>query len=517
MKKINKLLTYCIVGGALVLAGSGCEKFKDFGDTNISPNGSSEVLTSALITNIESYLGTPIGIGVATANNPAGGPSLAISALNPGHYCQYFAEPTYPGNQIYNLPQFNSAGTYSSILMDCQVVINKNSDEKTKGLSTVLSGGSNRNQIAIAKILKSFIYWKLTDAWGDLPYSEALKGIGILTPKYDKQEDIYKGILDELASVLSTTTGFEDAGIPVKGDIVFAGNNAKWKKVANSLRMLIALRMSKRYPGASEFAATQFKAAAEHPAGHITANADNFTLAYAGGNYRNPWFAAGASEDNGVAKTFTDVLNGLSDTRINALATSTNGIPYGDKTARANTCKILNPAFRTETAPLVIINAASIWLAKAEAIERSWITGDSKAAYDAGVTASFEQWGAAIPSAYLTTGPSNFNTGAGVAAVNTNTLTPGANANTSSKLSRIALQQWIAFYPDGLQGWSNWRRTGVPDVRPSIYYSPSSTGQIIRRYVYGTTEYALNNANLQTALTGIPGGDKQESKVWWDR
>ncbi len=517
MNKINKLLTYGIVGGALVFAGSGCDKFKDFGNTNVNPNGSSEVLTSALITNVESYLGNPIGIGGATTANPGGAPNLAVSALNPGHYCQYFAEPTYPGNQIYNLPQFNSSGTYSSTLMDCQVVINKNYNEATKGLPTVLSGGSNRNQIAIAKVLQAFTYWKLTDAWGDLPYTEALKGTEYLTPKYDAQETIYKGILDSLASTLSATTGFDDAGIPVKGDIVFAGNNAKWKKVVNSMRMLIALRLSKRYPGASEYAATQFKAAAEHPAGHITANADNFTLAYAGGNYRNPWFSAGASEDNGVAKTFTDVLTGLGDTRISALASTANGIPYGDKTARPNTSKILNPTFRTETAPLVIINAASIWLAKSEAIERTWITGDSKAAYDAGVTASFEQWGAALPASYLTSGAANFTTGTGVAAINTNTLTPGANATTSSKLSRIALQQWIAFYPDGLQGWSNWRRTAVPDIKPTIYYSPSSTGQIIRRYVYGTVEYALNNTNLQTALTGIPGGDKQESRVWWDR
>lgn len=511
MKRITKLLTYCMLGGALVAAGTGCDKLKDFGDTNVDPNGSSEVLTSALITNIESQLGAPIAA------------SLPISSFNPGLYCQYFAEPTYPGTSLYTLPQINSSGTYSGILMDCQVLLNKNTDDATKGLSTVLAGGSNKNQEALARVLKSFVFWKLTDTWGDLPYTEALKGAANLTPTYDSQETIYKGILEDLTKAVAT---FDDAGVALKGDIVYNGNNVKWKKLANSLRMLIALRMSKRYPGPTEYAAVQFKAAFDHPAGHITDNADNFTLNYPGANYRNPWFAAGASEDNGVAKTFTDVLSGLNDTRISSLATTNTGVLYGLSSATASQAKILAPQFRTESAPLVIINAASLWLAKAEAIERTWITGDSKAAYDAGVTASFAQWGASIPASYLTSGAANFTTGAGVASIG-GVTTPSANATTSSKMARIALQQWIAYYPDGLQGWSNWRRhetavvsgysVSVPNIRPTINASPSSNGQIVRRYVYGTVEYALNNTNLLALLATMPNGDKQESRVWWDK
>jgi len=515
MKKINKLLTYCIVGGSLALAVTGCDKFKDFGNTNVNPNGSSEVLTSALLTNVESYLGTPIGIGAATTANPGGAPNLAVSALGPGYYCQYFAEATYPGTSLYNLPQNNFAGTYSSILMDCQLIINKNTDDATKGLPTVLSGGSNRNQIAVAKILKSFIYWKITDAWGDIPYTEALKGTANLTPKYDAQEVVYKGILDELTAAIAD---FDDAGIPVKGDITtYGGSNAKWKKLANSLRMLVALRLSKRYPGAADYAAVQFKAAADHAAGHITDNADNWTLNYPGGNYRNPWFSAGASEDNAVAKTFTDVMTGLSDTRVNALASTGTGIPYGaPSAATAPGAKIFAASYRTETSPLVIINAASVLLAKAEAIERSWIAGDSKANYDAGVTASFAQWGISMPATYLTSGAANFTSGAGVASIG-GANTPGANAATTTKLARIGLQQWIAYYPDGLSGWSNWRRVGVPDLRRTIY-AASTSGLIVRRYVYGTVDYALNNTNLQVAIAAIPGGDdSQDAKVWWDR
>lgn len=521
MKRISKIITYGITGGVLLLGSVGCNKLKDFGDVNVNPNGSSEVLTSALITNIGASVAQSIGN------------SFALSIYTPGVYCQYFGEPNYPGAGIYSLPQNNSAGTYTGILMDCQVVINKNTDDKIKNTSNVLSGGGNRNQEAFAKTIKSYVFWQLTDTWGDLPYSEALKGVANLTPKYDKQEDIYRGILADLADAQSKFSGGD---VPLRGDVIFNGDTQKWKKFVNSLRMLVALRMSKRFPGPTEYAAQQFKAAFDDAAGHITSNDDNFAITYPGGNYRNPWFLPGQSEDNGIAKTYTDALAGLGDARLSFMAEPNNtgafvGVQYGNNSnlVSAANSKVMRPSFRQENSPLIIINAASIWLAKAEAIERGWITGDAKAAYNAGITASFAQWGATMPATFLTTGPANYDNGAGfTAAINTGSLnlTPGANAATPNKLSRIALQQWIAFYPNGLQGWANWRRSegingvafrGVPDIRPTIQALPNANGQIVRRYVYGTTEYALNNTQLQAALAALAGGDKQTSRVWWDR
>ena len=500
---INKYVMSLVVAGTLL---SSCDKLKDFGDTNNNPNGSSEVLTSALLTNVEATIG-----------------GLAAS-LQPGLYCQYFAEATYPGNSLYSLPQLNSSGNYSGVLMDCQLIINKNTDPATSGTNYVTSGGAAENQIATANILKSYIYWTMTDRWGNLPYSEALQGVAIINPKYDAQEDIYKGILNTLTQAIGT---FDASKVAVKGDIIYNGDVAKWRKLANSLRMLVALRMSKRYPGASEFAAQQFAAAYSDANGHITANSDNFTLTYPGGNYRNPWSTQGASADNAVSKTFTDALAGLSDTRINAMASNTNGVPYGLAVAAPTTpaqARILAAGYRTEASPLVIVSAASVWLAKAEAIELGWITGDSKVAYETGVTRSFEQWGLTVPATYLTTGPANFNSGAGVSSIGGSTV-PGTNATTTSKLARIALQQWIAYYPDGTQGWSNWRRSnyivaspasGVPNLRPTVNYKNSS-GQIVRRYVYGVSEYSLNFQKLTENIATMQGGDTQDTHVWWDK
>src|SRR6476661_5664397 len=170
-----KSIIYKISLSVIALYTVSCKKLSDFGDINKNPNGSSEVLTSALITNIESGLG-----GIA-------------SNLTAGYFCQYFSEATYPGSSRYNLPQFNSTNIYYGALQDAQVIINKNTDPATMGLPSVSSAGSNRSQVAIAKILQSYVYWTITDRWGDMPYSQALKWVAILNPRYDSQLDIYKG------------------------------------------------------------------------------------------------------------------------------------------------------------------------------------------------------------------------------------------------------------------------------------------------------------------------------------
>lgn len=84
-------------------------------------------------------------------------------------------------------------------------------------------------------------------------------------------------------------------------------------------------------------------------------------------------------------------------------------------------------------------------------------------------------------------------------------------------MTRIQLQQYIAFFPDGLQAWSNWRRTGVPDLEPTIFATNSSK-QITRRYTYGTIEENRNPDQLKIAVARIPGGlDSQDARVWWDQ
>ena len=82
-------------------------------------------------------------------------------------------------------------------------------------------------------------------------------------------------------------------------------------------------------------------------------------------------------------------------------------------------------------------------------------------------------------------------------------------------MQRIQLQQFIAFYPDGIQGWSNWRRTEFPILKPTINANNTSK-QIIRRYQYAPDEYSLNSAQLAKQIAAM-GGDSQDTHVWWDK
>lgn len=523
MKKIQRVSNIVLAGLSVALVTASCNKIDQFGNQNVNPNGASQPITGALLTTVEAQIGH-----INAIDN-----FFNFGAL----YCQYTAQTQYADKSRYGIPQveysmtaYNQSGTgatiglYSGPMMDCQVIINKNTDPATMGFAS--QSGSNTNQIAIAKILKSYIMWTITDRWGDVPYSQALTAnvTNNVTPVYDKQKDIY---LKMFADLKSAANSLDPNGAPIKGDIIFAGNVDKWKKTANSLRMLMALRLSKVYPAAGDVAATEFADA--DASGGIINNADNFRLVYAGGNLKNPYFAMyDGRSDYGETKTFTDILAGLNDTRQSAFGSSSIGFPYGltDDDSRAfgtanpGYSKNLAAAFRTETAPVVMIPASVVLLARAEAIERGWITGNAQTNYEAGITASFAQWGVALPAGYLNSGTVDYNSGTGVTGSvgqnSYNSIPATSKAATANKLDRIALQLYIAYYPDGGQGWSEWRRTGVPQLQPTTY---ALGKQIPRRYVYPVNERAYNPNSVQAAAASMPygGDDTQDNRVWWDK
>jgi hypothetical protein len=486
MKNTMYKLATCAI--ALVLAFSGCNKLEDFGHTNTNPAATTSPITSALLTNVLS------GIGGYASNRPA--------AL----YCQFWSETQYPDVSCYSDNQASPMTIYSGNLYDLQNIILNNTDEATK--ATAALNGSNANQIAIARILKAYIFWTITDRWGDVPYSEALKGDPNV--KYDTQESIYKDMIKELTEAVAQFA----PGAAIKGDIAYGGDVAKWKKLANSMRMLMALRLSKVYSGASDYAATQFKAALADAAGSISTNADNFALAYPGGNFRNPYYNMyDGRKDYGESQTMTDLLGSMgSDQRLTVFgatvtgAASATGVPYGRARtyidpwcgAHPDWTYVLHPDFRKETSPLNIIHAAAVLLARAEAADKGWTSETASTLYASGISAAFAMWGLTMPADYL----DNSNVALGAA---------------GSNLKQIATQQWIAWYPDGVQGWSNWRRTNYPTLSPA----PDGTNSpkvVPRRFKYaGTSDYVLNPEGVAEAVARISGGDKMDSKVWWDK
>ncbi|MBU6307101.1 MAG: SusD/RagB family nutrient-binding outer membrane lipoprotein, partial [Bacteroidetes bacterium] len=144
--------------------------------------------------------------------------------------------------------------------------------------------------------------------------------------------------------------------------------------------------------------------------------------------------------------------------------------------------------------------AAETHLLRAEAADRGWTTENMGALYQAGVEISFQQWGLAAPA------------GSYFAQPNVALTSP---AGTGANIRNIAIQQYVAAYPDGLRGWSIWRRTGFPTLTPA-QDATNSSRQIPRRYTYGQTSYASNTAAVTAAAAAI-GGDTQDTKIWWDQ
>ena len=486
VKKISmkaiKFKLFTILSGASLMLTSSCNKPGDFGDTNVNPNATTIPVTSALLTNVEAVIG----------NNVWGNAIAQTSAL----YAQYSSETQYTDASRYTDPNLGWDGYYGGPMYDLQTIINYNTDPATKDIAQLY--GSNANQIATARILLNYYYMVLTDTYGDLPYTGALKNNA--TPAFDKQQDVYPALINDLKAAVAQF----DAGAVFQGDIVYAGNIAKWKKFANSLRAILALRMSKINAtlGKTEFAAAI-------TAGVIETNADNFTIEYPGGNYRNPvnnYYVIVQRFDYAVSKTITDKLTTLADPRISKFGHTSKGFPYGlsrdDAIAwsdlNADYANLLAYTATPQTYPFHVISAGQVWLARAEAAKLGWTSDVLATAYNTGITASMEQWGISG------------------SAITTYLAQPSVMLNGTNDLQKIGDQRWLAHYPDGNQGWAEWRRTGFPLLAPA----PGAGKPIPRRMPYGPNDPLYNPTSWEAAATGYTVGgikDSQDARMWWDK
>jgi hypothetical protein len=481
---------------------AGCD---DFGDINESPNASPTPLTSALLTNSLTQLGTSV----------TGGPALVS-----GFYAQYFTQTQYTEASLYTEQDVNWSGDIAGPIADLQKIIDTNTDPETATLAALQ--GSNNNQIAIARILKAYRFSVLTDRYGDMPYKETLDQEN-LTPVFDTQEEIYQDIFKELDEAAHQF----DKGLTVKGDILFAGDSLKWQKFANSFRMVLALRVSEvnEAVGKAQFldALTNNGSIANSV---MSSNADNVELTFPGGAFKNPFFAIAG--DQGVATTIADVVNGTGDRRRLSFGNATSGtlvgFEYGLK--REDALKyaaqhptwslILNNTYRGEASKLFVFTYADALLARAEAAERGWTTENSRDLYREAISASWKQWNVYIipdatkSEAVLTAeAESRLQAFLNTAAID---FTPG----TPDALEKIALQRWVTFYPNGPQGWSEWRRTGVPELTPTAD-AVNTSKQIPLRFKYPSVEYGYNAENINSAAGRFDNGDNDNSHVWWNQ
>ena len=490
MKRTNN--KYLLVVMIITIVMASCSKI---GDINFSPNSPSEPQTALLITNAQRQ----------------SIPGL-IGSITPRHYVQYTADVIYTQGSRYFDKIFDYSATYSGPLADLALIIKLNTDDATKSQPYVLGGGTNANQIASSRVLKAFILLNATDRWGDIPYSEALKGVGELTPKFDKQQDVYNDIFKELTEA---TAQFDAAGT-LKGDILLGNSIPKWKKFANTIKLVATLHLSK-----IDAALGKAKFNEALAAGVLTSNADNIKYSYlleaANENpiYNN--YEVAKRYDYAVSKYFIDTLTISADPRLPVYADKTatgtyEGMPYGlvagtgynsGTIAAPGNVSLIGKKFREQNAPTDIYNYAGVLFAIAEANKLGWISGApddvaAKTAYDAGIAASMSQHG--ITSAAATAYAAQ----------------PSIVYNPANAIAQIIYQKYVAnFMAYSYETWADWRRTNFPALvpAPGAYTSPKA---IPRRQQYNSQEASLNKENYD-AVVARQGPDELLTRIWWDK
>lgn len=489
MKKVNQYKKLLYLAAVSLIVLGGCKKTFDFEGANVNPYTSSVPVTQNLLTN-------------ALRNLP-GTVNDATGTL----YAQHIAEVQYTDASRFSVLNVSYGGMYTGPLIGLQTIINLNSDPATANLGTVAPGGSSANQIATARILKAYFFFHITNRWGDVPYSEALQQGTNLAPKFDKQADIYTDLFKELKEAAAQF----DGGATVKGDIFLSGNIARWKLFANSLRLVMAVRMSKIDPA---------KGKAEYldalNAGVITASTQDFKYAFLSETAnQNQWYARYLTRfDYAISKPFLDYLQSVADPRIPAFAdkpTDGNanyvGMPYGLSNTSGipnNSISYVGTNLRKQNAPEYILVASHVLLSMAEAEKIGWNAGnapdDVKAAeyYLDGIEQSMRQYGVYTDPAYATY-----------------IAQPGVAYVPADAIKLISEQRWIALYLNGFEAWNEWKRTGFPVLNPGP--APlNNGGQIPRRQGYTTLERDLNSENYQAVLS-TQGPDELSTRMWWDK
>lgn len=380
--------------------------------------------------------------------------------------------------------------------------------------------GAPEEMKAITRILRVFIFHRLTDLYGDVPYSEAGKAVisGIFKPAYDRQSDIYADMLKELeesAAVLGPGTSAFGAA-----DIMYQGDMDKWRKFANSMMLRLGLRLIKVDAAAAQSWATKAIAG-----GVMESNADIAFVPHTAGpegiNKNGNGEVFTADGNMRMSDTFINFLQG--DPRLPILAArrsdgSTDpadliGLPNGldsntlmELTGEENTDNYAEPnrnIITGEDAPMFFQTYAEVEFMLAEAAVRWGLAGGNpEPHYNAGVRAAMKMLELYGPAAFIDDADID-------AYLLANPFDP-ANA-----LEQINTQYWAATFLNEYESFANWRRTGFPTLVPVNYPGNETNGTIPRRLTYSEGEQSNNTENYNAAIAA-QGPDVLTTRVWWD-
>ncbi len=521
MKHIQKK-TSVFFGVWILLFSVGCTK--DFEEINQNPNFPEQAASELLLPGVMRQMAYNWG------NQ---GWEEGFTVVQYGARLQFTSGDRYNWSPTNN-PYFDA---YDS-MRDIENVIRDNKDNP-----------DGQNYYGVALVIKSWIYSYLTDAYGDVPYTDAIRGLSDdnITPTFTPQQEIYDGMLADLKMANTLLTDANN----ISGDIVYGGDVLKWRKFANSLRLRLLMRISdvdqaKATTGMNEIA----NDLATYPI--FESNADNAALQWNSDNPQPKYDTrSGSFDEVRLSLTLETRLKELNDRRLIVYAQPTSasekgiysdnlddyvGMPNSLDDAKALsysptgnpeqsgsnyisrlgvllTCRACDVENASPTASqTIIMDFAELQFILAEASERGFIsTGDAGQYYVNGIRASFAYYTDRIVAGgwnEIATDLQSFDLDGYIAQADV--VYAGS---TVEKLEKVALQKWIGLFYTGFEAWSDWRRTGMPEIVPGA--DAANGGVVPVRFQYPNEVKSTNEANYEAAVSR-QGADGLNTKLWWD-
>lgn len=522
MKKNMKNLIYLIISGMMIINLS-CDS--DFEEININPNTvPGDQFNPALL------------LTTAQLQTALSGEDIYTDKYYCAAFVQHFSSLSNVGIHDWHGDKYVYHQENSEMLW-------YNTYQHGKLLQDLIQLSKDKseyhNLYYMAKIWNALIYHRLTDLYGDAPYSEA--GLAyyesIYKPKYDSQESIYDQMLNQLDEAVdkldASQNNFQSA------DIAYDGNIEQWKKMGNSLMLRLAMRLSKVDPAKSEQWVK--KAYAKKL---LASNDDNLAIKALDPDaineaLSNPSSIKFSRSSTGkISATFFNYLKERNDPRLKYIAMvyddprdiSTKnddpavqkGMPNGldrqtlindpsyilDHPAQENQYSSINrEVYGKLDGNRMFITYAEVQFMLAEAAVKGWIPGDAKNFYEEGVKGDMKNL-------------INYEETAIISEVKIQDfLTQNPFVGTSNKeaaLEQINNQYWVATFMNGCEAFANYRRSGYPALVPVNYLDNETGGLRPGRLMYPKNEAVLNPENYKEAVAR-QGTDNFITHVWWDK
>mgnify|MGYP000022225571 FL=1 len=430
-------------------------------------------------------------------------------------------------------------------------VVKMEEEAKRAGLADV-NGYS-----ALGKFFRAYFFDQMSKRVGDLPMTEALKGIEGVAPKYDSQKAIYVQILKWLDDSNTDLTSLIAKGQTVSGDIYYGGDLKKWQKAVNAYRLRVLISLSKKEADTDLGVKAKFAEMVTNPTKYplLTSNAESLQFVWNAFNKypSNPDnFGFDATRQN-MSAAYVDLLVGLKDPRVmitcepagfelksgklpsdyTSFVGASSGEDLADMSSKAGisngagfapgkySFQNRNRYYKNYTAEnTFIVGYPELCFNIAEGIARGWATGTTEDWYKKGIQASQSFYGikdGANAMVYSKTGS--------MAAADQVTYNvdftfadyyaqPAVKLATDKAIEQIVSQKYLSFFMNsGMEAYFNWRRTGYPKFYTGV--GNGNSGRIAQRWIYPTTERTTNATNYTASIASQYAGKDDINDIMW--